>query len=175
MENYKPQKVAIKFSQNILLLTLLTLLAFLLIFEANKIITNSINNLNTKKVQKLALEERIKNLNKLDSEYKAISQDVNLIDDILPKQDKLIDTISKIEKYASDNKLELTTKFEGEPANHKLAAKFSVKGYYSDVMKFFNSVSTGDILIYVKALDISDTVNMLDNARAEFTTEVYFD
>lgn len=175
MDKIKFQHISIKFNQYILLIIFCALVFVLLIFWFNKLVNQELTTLTQKKQQKAALEERINNLNKLDQEYKTISKEVEYINIILPKQDKLIDTIGKLEKKAEDGKLEFAIKFESEPASHKVPAKLSLKGYYTDVMNYYKWLSTDDILINIKAVDLSDATNILDNTTGSLSVEVYFD
>ncbi len=175
MNKYKFKKIEVKFSQYILLLVFFSLLTVLLIIQFNKLIEEKINELKDKEGQKIALENRISNLDKLEKEYTTISSDVENINNLLPSQDKLIDIINKIEAMANENHVELSTKFEQEPTAHKLPAKFMVKGYTNDVMSFYNKLIADNVLVYIIAANMSDANNMLDNVKAEIQTEVYFD
>lgn len=175
MDKIKFQHIPIKFKQYLLLMIFCALTFSLLIFQSNKLINQELSYLSEKKQQKAALEERITNLSKLDEEYKAIGKEVDYFNTILPSQDKVIDIVGKMEKKAEENKVEFAVKFESEPANHKLPAKLSLKGYYSDVMNYYKWLSAGDVLVNVKAVNLSNATNMLDNVTGGLSVEVYFD
>lgn len=175
MDQANFKKIEIKFSQCALLMIFFTLLATFFIFEGNKFLYGKIDQIKEKEKQKTALENRMKNLDNLGREYKNVSSDVAWINNLLPSQDTIVNIISSIENLASANHVELATKFKSDPANHKLTTELTVKGYFSDVMKFYHQLAEENILVYIKAVNISDSNNMLDNAKAILETEVYFD
>lgn len=175
MPEEKFKTIKVKFSQYILLLFFFFLLMALAIIYGNKMIEEKITAYKNKEAQKIALEDRISNLNKLETEYKNISNDIDLLNQILPSKDKLIDLVAKVENIASQNKVDLTVDFEAEPKNHVLQAKLIVKGYYNDVFNFYKNISNDSVLSSVKNVKLTDANNLRDNTKAEFGVEVYFD
>lgn len=175
MDKSKLKPIYAKYKQYLLLSIFFSLLIGLVMFEFNQIINEKIIAIQQKKGQLQSLQNRISNLDKLQADYNNLFTDVNMINTLLPKQDQIINIIGKIETMAQDDNVELTTKFSSEPANHKLPATLTVKGYFADVFKFYQGLTGNDLLIYVKAIDMSDNNNMLDNVKATIETEIYFD
>lgn len=174
-EESKFKTIKVKFSQYILLLFFFFLLMVLIIIYGNKMIEEKITDYKNKETQKIALEDRIFNLNKLEVEYKNISGEIELVNELLPGEDKLIDLVGKIENIASQNKVDLVVDFETEPQNHTLSAKLIAKGYFNDVFNFYKNISTNNVLASIKTVKFTDANNLRDNTKAEFGVEVYFD
>lgn len=169
------KKIEIKTSQYILLIIFFTLIASLLIFVFNKLIDEKIiENQNIRKKQ-VALESRLTNIEKLEKEYDLIKPEIDLINSYLPAQENIVDMIGKIEKLASDNKLDIAIDFTTEPANHNLKASITLKGYYSDFMNFYKAIYNEGLLINVNSVGLTDANNLTDNTQAIIGVEVYFD
>lgn len=151
------------------------LLIVLAIIYGNKMIGEAITAYKNREAQKIALEDRISNLSKLEAEYKNISAEIDLINQILPSEDKLIDLVAKVEGIAGKNKVDLSVDFTTEPQNHVLLANLSAKGYFSDVFNFYKDISNDSVLTSIKSLKLTDANNLRDNTKAEFGVEVYFD
>lgn len=169
------KKIEVKTGQYILLLVFFMLIGVLLIVGFNQQISEKVYEYNNKRKEVAMLEERIANLNILQKEYSQVSDDIEMIENVLPGKDKLVDLISKVETMAEENKLEIDIDFQEEPTTHKFSGTFSVKGYYSDVMKFYNEIYNNEVLATVDAVVMTDTENVKDNTEAQFSMEVYFE
>lgn len=174
-DQLKFTKIKVKTNQYILILVFFTLIGILLIWEFNKQIKEKVGQYNKKKEEITILEQRISNLNRLENEYKSISSDIEMIENILPKEDKLVDIVSNIESLAENNKLEISAKFDEEPSSHKLKASFIIKGYFSDVMNFYKELMQDKVLVSINSISMTNSDNLLDNAEVVFGMEVYFD
>lgn len=169
------KKVEIKTNQYILLIIFFALIGSLLIFVFNRLIDEKIiENKNIQK-QQIALESRIENIGKLETEYDKIKPEIDFINNYLPTQDKIVEMIDKLERLASDNKLDISIDFTSEPVSHNIKASLALKGYYSDFMNFYKGIFNESLLINVNSISLTDANSLTDNVQAIMNVEVYFD
>lgn len=171
----KIQIVKIKYGQYLLTAIFLLLLAFLATLQIHKNITQKIHDLNLQKEQKIALENRMENLEKLEAEFDKLSPDIEYINNLLPSKSDFLKTIQKLESLASENRVDLAIKFQSEGAGNTIPTQFILNGAYPDLINFYKSITIGDLLMNIRSVDFTSTDNLKNNAEVVVEAEVYFD
>ncbi len=108
-----------------------------------------------------ALENREDNYRQLQSSFKEIENQYQIVDRALPEKDAFISLVVRLEKLARDNKVELEIDFsqESEAKGNNLDFTLKVSGKINNVLQYLKEVKSEPYLVEVLELNLQKITN----------------
>lgn len=171
-----PKKLQLK--EFILITGLILIIVVFAIYLINKKISDLTNQIQDKKSQIVALQNREENFIELQKNYYEIEDKISVVSNILPDEENVALFVSYLENLAKKNGVNLELVFDDKinlqvEQNKFLLFNINLSGGSEAIKDTWKSLEKGPYFINISDFNLSTVSGLGSDSRLKLTTKVY--